>query len=107
MLEVTRKVDAPPERVWAVLSDGWLYPSWVVGASRMRAVSDNWPDVGARLHHSAGVWPAVVNDETIVLESEPPRRLKLQAKGWPAGEATIEVRIESDGSECKVTMLED
>ena len=35
---VTRTVDAPAEAVWAVLADGWLYASWVVGASRVREV---------------------------------------------------------------------
>jgi uncharacterized protein YndB with AHSA1/START domain len=107
MITVTRKVDATPEQVWAVLSDGWTFPSWVVGASRMRAVSDNWPAPGARLHHSAGIWPAVVNDETVSLECEPPRRLKLQAKGWPAGEATVELRIDADGAGSMLSILED
>jgi len=31
---VTREVAAPASVVWATLSDGWLYASWVVGASR-------------------------------------------------------------------------
>src|SRR3954470_23100014 len=107
MLEVTRRVDASPDRVWAVLEDGWLYPSWVVGASRMRAVGEVWPASGQRLHHSAGLWPMVVNDQTVSLESEPPRRLKMQAKGWPAGEATIELVIEPDGDRSLVRMRED
>jgi uncharacterized protein YndB with AHSA1/START domain len=107
MLEVKRTVDATPEQVWAVLADGWLYPSWVVGASRMRAVTTNWPVAGAELHHSAGIWPLVTNDETVSLESEPPRRLKLQAKGRPAGEATIELRIERDGDRSVVSIVED
>src|SRR3954470_24661888 len=85
-MDVTRKVDATPEQVWAVLEDGWLYPSWVVGASRMRAVGEDWPAQGQRLHHSAGLWPMVTNDETVSIESEPPRHLRLQAKGGPAGE---------------------
>lgn len=107
MLEVTRTVDATPEQVWAVLADGWLYPSWVVGASRMRAVGENWPATGAALHHSSGLWPLVTNDETVALESEPPRRLKLQAKGRPVGEATVEVRIERQGDRSVVTIVED
>jgi uncharacterized protein YndB with AHSA1/START domain len=107
MFTVTRQVDAPPERVWAVLENGWTYPSWVVGASRMRAVDAQWPAPGSKLHHSAGVWPAVVNDETLVLECDPGRRLRLQAKGWPAGEATVEVRLEPQGSGTLVTMTED
>lgn len=107
MITVTRDVDATPEAVWAVLADGWLYPSWVVGASRMRAVSPDWPSAGARLHHSAGLWPAVVNDETVCLTAEEPRLLRMQAKGWPAGEATIELTIESSGFGSKVTIAED
>jgi uncharacterized protein YndB with AHSA1/START domain len=107
MLEVTRTINATPEQVWGVLADGWLYPSWVVGASRMRAVDENWPAAGAQLHHSVGIWPAVTNDETVSLESDPPRRLKLQAQGWPAGEATVELRIERQGDKSLVTMIED
>ena len=61
----------------------------------MRAVDERWPAPGSKLHHSAGVWPAVVNDETLVLDSERPRRLRMQARGWPAGEATVELRIDA------------
>jgi hypothetical protein len=70
-------------------------------------VSGDWPAAGAKLHHSAGIWPAVVNDESEVLESDPPRRLRMQAKGWPAGEATVELRIEPAGNGSKVTIAED
>jgi len=107
MYTVTRMVEATPEQIWGVLEDGWCYPSWVVGASRMRAVSDDWPAAGAKLHHSAGIWPFVVNDESEVIESDPPRRLRMQAKGWPAGEATVELRIEPAGNGSKVTIVED
>jgi uncharacterized protein YndB with AHSA1/START domain len=107
MFTVTRMIGATPEQVWAVLEDGWSYSSWVVGASRMRAVAEDWPATGSKLHHSAGVWPLVINDHTEVLESDPPRRLRLQAHGWPAGEATIELRIEPAGGGSKVTIVED
>jgi hypothetical protein len=36
---VTRKVNAPPADVWSVLSDGWQYATWVVGASHPRGRS--------------------------------------------------------------------
>ena len=63
--------DCPPERVFEVLADGWLYPSWVVGASRMRAVDATWPAPDNAIHHSAGVWPALLDDTTSVLEWDP------------------------------------
>jgi hypothetical protein len=49
-----RTVHASPAEIWDVLADGWLYPVWVVGASRMREVEDGWPAEGSRLHHSLG-----------------------------------------------------
>jgi uncharacterized protein YndB with AHSA1/START domain len=107
LIKVTRHIETTPDRVWSVLTDGWIYPGWVVGASRMRAVEDGWPEPGTQLHHSAGVWPLVLNDSTRSLEYEPGRRVKLQAKGWPAGEATIELHVEPDGTGTLVTMLED
>ena len=58
---ITRRVHAPAEVVWSVLADGWLfYAAWVVGASRIRAVEPEWPNPGGRLHHSFGVWPALI-----------------------------------------------
>ena len=108
VIEVTRRVQAPPAAVWGVLSNGWLYPSWVVGAARMRAVDPRWPDAGTSLHHSAGVWPVLLSDSTTVLESEPGRRLLLQARGWPVGEARVELRIEPAGAgHSDVTIVED
>ena len=45
----SRTIRATPEKVWEVLSDGWLYPVWVVGATRMRDVDASWPQVGAKI----------------------------------------------------------
>lgn len=105
--EVRRHIDAAPERVWAVLSDGWLYPGWVVGASRMRAVDVGWPAEGTRLHHSFGVWPALIDDHTDSLSATPSRRLELRAHGWPAGAAEVMIDLEAEGTGTLVTMRED
>jgi uncharacterized protein YndB with AHSA1/START domain len=105
--EVQRSTTATPDQVFAVLANGWLFPTWVVGASRMRGVDDGWPAVGTRLHHSVGVWPAVIDDETEVLHHEAPHRLVLQARGWPLGEATVDLRVEPQGLGSLVKMSED
>ena len=70
MISVERVIKTTPQRVWDVLADGWLYPLWVVGASRMREVDDSWPAVGAQLHHSVGVWPALLDDNTEVTDCD-------------------------------------
>jgi hypothetical protein len=108
---VSRHVTAPPAAVWAVLADGWMYANWVVGASRVRDVDLSWPEPGSRLMHSFGLWPAVISDESLVLEAEPDRWLVVQAKGWPMGEARIELSIEDagapQGDSCVVSIVED
>jgi len=62
MATVTRDLQCSPAAVLAVLADGWTYATWVVGTSRIRAVESSWPEPGARVLHSFGVWPAVIDD---------------------------------------------
>lgn len=105
---VSRSVAAPAEAVWAVLADGWQYATWVVGASRVRAVDAGWPAAGTRLHHSVGVWPALLSDSTVSQRAEEQRTLVLAARGWPLGEARVELEIVPDGPEsCTVSIAED
>jgi uncharacterized protein YndB with AHSA1/START domain len=103
----SRRVNCSPDQVFAVLNDGWLYPLWVVGASRMRDVDDGWPAQGTKLHHSFGVWPALIDDSTEVLEIEPGKRLVLEARGWPIGKARVEITVEADGEGALVSIAED
>ena len=103
----TKIVRTSPDKVWDVLTDGWLYPLWVVGATRMRAVDAEWPAVGSKLHHSVGVWPLVIDDNTEVLECEPGTMLRLRARGWPVGEAEVVLRLSASGADTLVEIEED
>lgn len=107
MSSTTRVMDCTVEDVWEVLSDGWLYPLFVVGASRMRDVDAGWPAVGTRLHHSVGVWPVLIDDTTEVLEVEPQRMLRLSAHAWPAGKAEVVFRTRTVGGQVEVVVEED
>lgn len=107
MSTLSRSMSATPEVVWEVLSDGWLYPLFVVGAARMRDVDDSWPTVGARLHHSVGAWPALLDDTTEVLEMDEGSRLLLRARAWPAGSAHVELSLHPSGDATLVTIVED
>ena len=108
MIEVRRTTTASPEAVWRVLADGWSYPSWVVGASRMRTVAPDWPAVGAELHHSLGVWPLLIDDVTRVLAAVPERELRLRGKGWPLGEVEIHLVLRpTQSGGCEIVMRED
>jgi uncharacterized protein YndB with AHSA1/START domain len=106
-MAVQRRFNCSPEEVFAVLHDGWTYPVWVVGASRMRDVDDGWPAPGTKLHHSFGVWPLVIDDNTEVLEIQPGQRLVLEARGWPVGKARVDITVKADGDGSLVSIDED
>jgi uncharacterized protein YndB with AHSA1/START domain len=109
MISVSRPIEATSEQVWAVLSDGWLYAGWVVGASRIREVDPRWPAEGATIAHSVGSWPLLLDDDTEVLTCRPGRLLRLLARTRPLGEALVEIEVSARpglGS-CTVQLRED
>lgn len=107
MAHNVREIRCRPDEVFAVLADGWLYPAWVVGASRMRAVDESWPAPGARLHHSVGTWPLLLDDSTVVEEWDRPRRVVLTARGWPIGAARVEIEAKADAETTRVRIVEE
>lgn len=99
-------IRAPVADVFAVLTDGWTYAAWIVGASRLRDVDDGWPRPGCDIHHSVGIWPLLIDDTTTVEEYEPLRRLRLRVRAWPTGEGVVEfVATDRDG-DCHLVMEE-
>ena len=107
MARVTTEVSAPSDAVWRVLSDGWSYATWVVGTVKIRDVDSGFPAVGTKLHHAVGAWPLLLEDETEILECEAGRRLLTQARGWPVGEATVELVLHPRGDRTAVEMYEE
>ena len=106
-MTVSRISSASRQRVWDVLADGWSYAGWVVGNSRIRAVSSAWPAPGTRILHSIGVWPTVIDDETVVASVDVGRELVLIAKVRPASTARIALRLSDiDTGGCLVEMSE-
>jgi uncharacterized protein YndB with AHSA1/START domain len=105
-MSISRVLRVPPERVWAELTDAWVYTSWVVGATHIRDVDENWPEPGSKLHHTVGPWPLTIKDDTLVVEADPPRRLVLHARAWPVGEARIELTLKPVPEGTELTMAE-
>lgn len=94
MATVVRRMRCEPQDVLDVLAEGWSYAGWVVGTARIRKVDDSWPEPGARIAHSVGLWPVLLHDTTSVVDWDPAGRIELRARGWPAGEAQIVIEVE-------------
>lgn len=109
MISTSRPIEATRDQVWSVLSDGWLYAAWVVGASRIREVDPRWPAVGSTISHSVGSWPLLLDDDTEVLTCRPGRLLRLLARTRPLGEALVEIELTDRPGlgACTVTIRED
>ncbi len=106
MAETTRFVPMADTDVWALLADGRKYADWVVGAKRVRAVDPEWPAVGSKFHHTVGVWPFHLRDNTAVLECDEGRRLVLEARLRPLGRAQIEMILRPSDGGTAVVMRE-
>jgi hypothetical protein len=108
MATVQRTVQATPDRVFAVLADGWTYSDWVVGTAHIRDVDAGWPAPGTQLHHKAGPWPVSLEDSSTVVACEPDRSLTLRAGLWPLGQARIRMDLEPVGTTAtRVTLAEE
>jgi len=99
-------VDAPPEAVYAVLADPDSYADWVVGSTKIRGADTHWPAPGTRFHHVQGMFGVGLRDNTEVIESEPPRRLVLEARFRPFAVNRVEFRLEPNGGGTHVEMIE-
>lgn len=47
-----------------------------------------------------------MNDSTRVIVATAPHRLVLQARGWPLGEATVDITVVSHGRGARITLTE-
>ncbi|MFE1592626.1 SRPBCC family protein [Nocardia sp. NPDC058705] len=107
MLTAEVTVPVPAERAFATLADGWLYASWVVGASHIGEVDADWPAVGSRIHYRFGLWPVLISDTTVVRTIDAPHRLELEARLWSIGSAWITLTVvEQPAGHATIRMVE-
>ncbi len=101
-----QQINAPPERVFAVLADHDSYGDWVVGSDTIRDADPNWPAVGSRFHHRVGFGPFKINDHSEVVEVDAQSKLVLHARARPVGTALVTMEWEPRDGGSWVTMGE-
>ena len=106
MSRTTRVMAGTPEDVFEVLADGWSYATWVVGAARIRDVEPAWPEVGTHIHHSVGLWPMLIHDNTEVEHLDAPREMRLKVRIWPTGSGIVTMRCTPHDEGTEVVMEE-
>jgi uncharacterized protein YndB with AHSA1/START domain len=105
-VEVRTTVPAPPDAVFAVLSDPETYPEWLTGAQHIRGVDEDFPAPGSEFAHEVGPNGAVtVADKTEVRAADAPTRLELGVHAGPL-KGVAEFELERTGEGTLVTFRE-
>lgn len=108
MARNTIQIDVPIQQVFDELLIPANFGEWVVGAKHVRGTSGNWPSEGAEFHHTVGVGPMKIADTTKIEQIDPPRRLVLDARAWPVGDARVDITlISTTAGATQVVMVEE
>lgn len=78
----------------------------MAGARRIRRFDPRWPEKGTVIHHTVGVPPLLVRDTTEVLDVEPGRLLRLEARIHPLGALLVEFEFSADLAGCRLAVRE-
>ena len=106
MTQTRKLIDAPPEHVYAVLSDPPSYDRFVVGTKAIRHFDPRFPEPGSTLHHTVGAGPLILRDHTRVERADPPKRLVLRASMRPIAVNRVDFRLVPESGGTTVTVEE-
>ena len=99
MSTVNVTIDASVREVWDALVDVRTYPTWLIGATKIRSVDEGWPAPGTAFHHEVGLGgPLTIADRTRCDAVEPPHvhqraELRLSCKGLVKIAATLRLFV--------------
>jgi hypothetical protein len=96
-------VEAPPEEVWAVISDLDTHTSWRPSVKEFRQVSEGPVGVGTRIREVLEWRGREIVIDDVVTAFEPARRLGIHG-GWKAADFDMDLLLEPAANGTKVTM---
>lgn len=101
-----RLIPVPVDHIFTVLSDAPRYASFVVGTKRIRHFDPRFPEENTAFHHTLGLGPLFLRDETRVVRVEPPTRLMLKAFMRPFAINEVDFRLTPQEERTLVTVEE-
>ena len=107
MAFTSRQVAASPREAFAVLTDPQTYPRWLVGATAIRDVDDNWPEAGSKFRHLVGFGPFQIADDTEVLDIDKGTMLRLKVRARPFISAVATFRVIGSAGHSVITLEEE
>jgi uncharacterized protein YndB with AHSA1/START domain len=99
-------LNASVESVWTMLADAHSYSLWVVGAKDIRGIEGPWPEPGSKFHHTLGMGPFTLQDNTKSLIAEEGSHLAMEARARPLGKAWVDFTLGPVENGTRVTIDE-
>jgi uncharacterized protein YndB with AHSA1/START domain len=106
MATTEQTFDVSVSDLFATLANPDTYPHWLVGAKRIRSVSDDWPQPKSFFEHVVGFGPAVIPDRTTVRAIDPPHMLEMLVRARPLLEAVVRFEVRGSATGCTLVMRE-
>ncbi len=108
MSRVQTTIRAPLDDVWEALVDVRTYPTWLIGARRIRRIDEGWPAPGTAFHHEVGIGgPLKIADRTRCIEIVPRQRLVLDVRALPVLHGKVTFELRDDGNNGTVVDMEE
>ena len=107
MSHTTAFTRAPIETVFSLLADPSRYEEFVVGNSTIRRFDPEWPKEGTTFHHSLGVKPFIVKDESISLATDHATYLVMETRMSVLGASITAFELSSTGEGTKIEIFEE
>lgn len=102
-LTLSRRIEAPPSRVWQVLTDLKHAPQVLSGVRSVELLTDGPYAVGTRWRETRTMMGRTVTEEMWVVDSDPHRRTEVAASSGGADYRTV-FTLSPDGEGTSLTM---
>jgi uncharacterized protein YndB with AHSA1/START domain len=96
-------IEAPADRVWAVVADVEAQPRWMTDMKAVRLLTPGPVGVGTRAEADVRIAGIGVTDPVTITEFDPPRRFAIRHEGAFKGTGVIELTPGADGRSTIVT----